>query len=164
MALPGSTDDHPIRITAPEYKPNGQGLLEQWLAKEAEGGIKPEDNEQVSTVNYSDLYDDPKGRKDGSNVDGNWGEGPHMAAGKQEPFHQNNSTYTASQKERQDITSRAFQTKAVAERADQALLSANLEHARTGDFTTHSVLLQSKTKEGAAPSLSERVRSLLNRF
>jgi hypothetical protein len=155
MAL---TDDHPIQITSPDYRPSHRSELEEWLRKEAEGGLKPEDNEAVSTTQYSELEDKPKGRKDVSNIDGHWGEGS-----KSEPFHNNDETYAASQKERKDVSSRSFATFPAAAKADQALVSANFEHARSGNFTTHSVLLQDKTKEGSA-SLSERVRSLVDRF
>lgn len=158
MAL---TDDTPIRITAPEYRPSGKGDLEQWLAKEAEGGIKPEDNEDKSTTDYQELYERPEGRKDGSNVDGRWGEGPHMANGRQEPFHQNDGTYRRSQTERHEVASQAFATLPAAESADRALLSANFANARSGNFTAHSLLLQGKTKEGA--SLAERANEILRR-
>ena len=60
MPLPGSTDDFPIQITAPVYRPAGQSDLMSWLAKEAAGEIP--NNENDSTVNYSDLYDSPEDR------------------------------------------------------------------------------------------------------
>lgn len=163
MALPGSSDDCPVQITDPAYRPSGQGQLEQWLAKEAEGGIKPEDNDATSTTNYSDLYDSPKGREGGSSTNAHWGEEPHKDRGKQSPFDQNDATYAASRRESREVSGRAFQTLPAASSADQKLLAQNLEHARTGNFTTHSVLLQPKTKEGSA-SLSERVRHVVGRF
>lgn len=163
------TDDVPIRITAPEYKPSGQGDLETWLGKEAadaqeaRGRGKIEDNEQASTVNYGDIYETPEGRRDGANVEGNWGEPPHMAGGRQEPFHQNDATYAVSKDVREGVVRRAFDTFPAAQQQAHAALAQNLDHARTGDFTTHSVILQSKTKEGSA-SLADRVRALTGRF
>lgn len=163
MAL---SDDPPIKITAPEYRPVGQGALETWLRKEAEearGRGKLENNED-GQLEASELFDDPDGRRDGANIDGRWGEQPHMANGRQEPFHQNNATYSESKRDRQSLVERAFGRFNEAQRSEQALLSANFDHARAGDFTAHSVLLQSKTKEGSAKSLSERVRGVLDRF
>lgn len=145
MAL---SDDHPIRITDPLYKPAAQSDLAMWLAKEAEGGEKPENNENVSTVQYGDLYDTPSTAKM-----------PPPPDPKNAPFPQNTENYTLAQKERRDVAGRAYATTPAAEQADQALLSANFDHARSGDFTAHSVLLQSKTKEAAA-TLSEQVTSL----
>ena len=132
-----------------------------WLAKEAAGEIP--NNENDSTVNYSDLYDSPEDRKDTSNVDGRWGEGGKTEQGRQAPFHQNDATYAASQKERHEVAGRAYSTLPAASANARAVLSANLEHARSGDFTAHSLGLQSATKEGSA-SLSERVRDIIDRF
>lgn len=154
------TDDRPIPCLLPDYKPAHQSELQDWLMKEAEGGIKPEDNENTPRKGATDLYDDPPDRKDVSNIDGQWGEGS-----KAEPFHQNDATYEQSKKDRHDVTSRAFDKLTVNEKADQAMVSELFEHGRSGQFTTHSVPLLTKTKEGAAEpqlSLSERVRKFLH--
>jgi len=162
-----NTDDVPIRIGFNNYRPDGQGELETWLAKEAEGGgVQPETNENAGTAAYSDLYTDPPGRRDVTNVDGHWGKKEQVVGGKGlDPAHNNTGTYMASQAERHSVVGRALASVPSAETNAQAVLSANFDHARTGDFTAHSLLLQSKTKEGAArPSMSERVRSIINRF
>lgn len=155
MAL---TDDRPLPCIARDYRPAHESELAEWLMKEAEGGIKPEDNETTPRKGAMDLYDDPPGRKDVSNIDGQWGEGS-----KEEPFHQNDSTYEQSKKDRHDVTSRAFAKLPANEKQDQGTISELFEHGRSGQFTTHSVPLLTKTKEGAASqlSLSERVRKLL---
>lgn len=161
MAL---TDDHPIKVTSPEYKPVGQGDLESWLGKEAE---KKEEagrlatNADDSNVNYSDLYDNPPGRTDGGNGNSSWGEGPNKTNGKQDPFHNNAATFAAANKERRDVVARALDTFPEASSAAQALLSKNLSHAASGDYTTHSVLLHDKAKHA---SLVERVRKLTDSF
>lgn len=141
------SDDHPIRITEPSYKPSAQSDLAQWLAKEAEGGVKPENNEDKSTVDYGDLYETPAGL-----------ERP-PAVTKTSPFPHTPANYTMAQRERRDVAGRAYATTPAAEQADQAMLSANFDHVRSGDFTTRSVLLQSKTKEASA-TLADQVRSL----
>lgn len=158
-----SDDDAPVKVTFSDYRPVGQSEFELHLRKEAEGGIKPEDNENAPPKRLRELYDDPQGRRDGSNTDGQWGEPPHEAHGKQEPFHQNNSTYAAAQKERKDVTSRSFATLPKAEQQDQSYMASLLDHAKSGDFTTHAVTLLGKSKEGSAPTLSQRVKALTGR-
>lgn len=158
MAL---TDDPPIPCIARDYLPAHESELTAWLAKEAEGGIKPEDNEVTPRRGATDLYDDPPGRKDVSNTDGQWGEGSSK-----EPFHQNDATYEQSKRDRHDVAARAFSKLPANEKQDQGTIAELFEHGRAGNFTTHSVPLLTKTKEGAAQpqlSLSERVRTLLNR-
>lgn len=142
------SDDHPIRVTDPTYKSAAQSDLATWLAKEAEGGVRPENNEDTSTVQYGDLYDTPSTAQLPPPPDK-----PHA------PFPQNTENYTLAQKERRDVAGRAYATTPAAEQADQALLGANFDHARSGDFTAHSLLLQSKTKE-ASSTLSEQARRL----
>lgn len=161
------TDEVPIRIGFNNYRPDGQGEFEQWLAKEAEGGgVHPETNEATGTQAYSDLYTDPPGRKDVSNVDGHWGKKDQAGGKGVDPNHNNQGTYAASQAERHNVTERALASLPSAEANAQAVLSANFDNARSGNFTAHSLLLQSKTKEGSVsrPSMSERVRNIINRF
>lgn len=163
MAL---SDDHPIKITAPEYKSVGQGDLEIWLGKEAEAkklaaAPKLEDNEDTSTVNYGDLYDKPAGRKDGSNLDSDWGEKAHEVKGEQVPSHNNDATFRAANEERKQVTSRALDSFPAAAAVEKATLAANLDHAKSGDFTTHSVLLGESSKQA---SLSGRVASVLSKI
>lgn len=161
MAL---SDDHPIKVISPEYKPAGQGDLESWLGKEAELRSKEaagqlETNADDSTARYGDLYDNPPGRVDGGNHKSSWGEGAHKEKGKQVPFHNNDATYRAANKERRDIVARALDTFPAASAVDQALLAKNLEHAASGDYTTHSVLLQDGAKHA---SLEGRVKKLID--
>ncbi len=157
MAL---TDEHPMPVLFSNYRPAHRSELQEWLMKEAEGGVTPEANEATPRKGATDLYDDPPGRKDVSNIDGRWGEGS-----KAEAFHQNDATYEASKKDRHDVTSRAFATLKANEKTDQATVSELFEHGRSGQFTTHSVPLLTKTKEGSAPeTLSDRVRRLTGRF
>lgn len=156
MAL---SDDCPIKITATEYRPSGQGELELWLGKESAAAKvaaapKLEDNEDESTAAYGDLYEKPKDRKDGTNIDSRWGEG----LGQESPVHNNAATFHDANQERRDVTSRALSTFPAASAADRALLSANFEHVKSGDFTSHSVLLHDQTKQA---SLSERVKNVL---
>lgn len=142
MAL---SDDHPIQVTSPDYKTARDSDLAQWLAKEAEGGVKPEDNEDKSTVEYGELRDRPKGAVP-----------PPPTATEQLMTDQHNR----AQRERREVAGRAYATTPAAERADQALLGANFDHAARGEFTAHSVLLQSKTKEASARTLSAKVDAM----
>lgn len=163
MAL---SDDHPIKVTSPEYRPAGQGDFEQWLNKEADlakvaAAPKLEDNEDTSTVNYGDLYDNPPGRTDGANLNASWGEGPNKNKGKQAPFHNNDATFHRANEERRQVTGRALDSFPAAAAVEQALLAKNLEHAARGEYTSHSVLLHDGVKQAG---LSERVKDILDRI
>lgn len=142
MAL---SDDHPIQVTSPDYKTARNSDLAQWLAKEADGGVRPEDNEDRSTVEYGELRDRPKGAV------------PPPPTKVEQML---TSQHDNAQRERREIAGRAYATTPAAERADQALLGANFDHVARGEFTAHSVLLQSKTKEASSRTLSEKVDSM----
>jgi len=140
MAL---TDDHPIKITASEYKPAGQGDLESWLGKEAEKKNEAgrlESNIDASTDRYNSLYDEP------AKLDV-----------QREADRHNKATVEAADKARHDVTSQAFGTFSAASAVDKALLAKNLSHAASGDYESHSVLLH-KTKHAG---LSDRVKKVI---
>jgi hypothetical protein len=142
MAL---SNDHPIQITSPDYKTSRESDLAQWLAKEAEGGVQPENNEDKSTVEYGELRDRPQGAIP-----------KQPTAVEQLMTNQHNK----AQKERREIAGRAYATTPAAERTDQALLGANFDHAARGEFTAHSLLLQSKTKEASSGTLSAKIDAM----
>lgn len=169
------SDDAPVKITFRDYQPRGESDLELWLRKEAAVGsdsksdkTKLDDNEADTTVRTVDMYDPPEGR-DGTSNYAKSGEPPNMLdEGRHDPFHNHDATYDSSVEVRQGVLERLFDSTPAARKADQELLSQNFEHARTGDFTAHSALLQSKTKEGSALphvarrlTLSERVKKVL---
>jgi hypothetical protein len=144
MAL---TDDHPIKVTASDYKPVGQGSLESWLNKEAESKLEAgrlASNADESTANYSELYKNPPGHE-----------------GAPSPARNNPTTYAAADKERHDVVSRAFGTLPAASAVDKALLAKNLQHAASGDYETHSVLLHGQAKQA---SLADRVKKVIESF
>lgn len=145
------TDDRPLPCIAPDYRPAHESELQAWLLKEAEGGIKPDDNEATKKRPSVDLYADPPGRKDGQNVDGNWGEET-----KGELNHQNDTTYDETKKDRLGALSNAFTQLPAAKAQDASAVSSLFEHGRSGRFTTHSAPLLDKAKL-AAPSLADRV-------
>ena len=91
-----NADFYSIQIVSPEYKPTGSSQLEDYLKKEAEGGVKPEDNENTPPPKVTELYDAPIDRVGGAHVDSKWGEEPNMDRGRQEPFHQNDTTRSPS--------------------------------------------------------------------
>lgn len=160
------SDDHPIKVTSPEYKPVGQGAFETWLGKEAEEAqaarktaAKLGDNEDQSTVDYADIYKNPPGRKDGSNGNGSWGEKPNMRKGEQAPFHLNRTSVDNANQERRDVTARALDSFPAASAVEQAILAKNLAHAASGEYETHSVLLHGGVKQA---SLSERVQKIVS--
>lgn len=142
------TDDVPIRITSPDYRDSRNSLLEEWLskeAKEAEQANKPADDESKSTVGYTDLY-------------------PHESKAVSGPDRTSEDSllanqHDAAQRARREVASRAYATLPAAAKTERALLNANFAHAASGDFITHSVLLQEGAKEASA-TLAGKVRAL----
>lgn len=139
------TDDIPIRITSPDYRDSRNSQLEEWLAKEAEDAGRLGDNESSVVPGCTELYPrEPKAV-----------EGPDRTSEESLQAHQ----HDAAQRARRDVAAKAYANLPIAARTDRALLNANLAHAASGDFSSHSVLLQGGAKEAAA-TLSDRVRRL----
>lgn len=154
MAL---TDEHPLPVLFSNYRPAHRSELQDWLMKEAEGGIKPEANESTPKTPTVDLYADPQGRKDGQNEDGNWGEET-----KGELNHYNDTTYDETKKDRLGALDKAFSKMPAAEAQAGKAVSQLFAHGSAGNFATHSAELLGKAKL-ATPTLSERVRNLTGR-
>ncbi len=152
MALP---DSHPIPCIAKDYKPAGESDLVNWLAKEAAGGMQPDDNEEVSKKKSVDLYEDPPGRQDGQNLDARWG-----VETKGELAHNNEGTFRESKETRTEILRRAFDKLPSVVKQDVDAVSALLDHASSGQFTTRSATLLGKAKLAAPESLVDRVRRI----
>jgi len=143
-----STDDYPVRITSPDYKTADRSELEAWLRKEAAavaGGVKPEDNEDSTTAQYSELYEPPAGAKKLVET----------------ALHTTYPNGAASQATQREVLDGAFASTPATAKAEQALLSANFEHARTGDFETQAPLLRGERAKGkVAHFLSDRTHLL----
>lgn len=154
-----NTDEKPLEILAPDYRKAHESELFDWLRKEAEGGIKPEDNEVTPKKPAVDLYAAPPDRKDGQNIDGHWGEET-----KGELNHVNNATFAESKKNRQEALNKAFAKMPVAVSQAGSDLNALLDHAKSGRFTANAAVLLGKAKEAAAPSLADRVKRVAGRF
>lgn len=155
MAL---TDDRPLPCIAPNYRPAHESELQEWLLKEAEGGIKPEDNEATPKKPTVDLYADPPGRKDGQNIDANWGEETQG-----ELNHHNDTTFAETKKNRLGALAESFTKMPAAKVQDASAVSALFEHGRSGRFTTHAAQLLDKAKLAAPATLSDRVRQATGR-
>lgn len=142
-----ASDDHPIRVTAENYKPVGQGELEQWLKNAAEApkvAAQTGDNENAGEEQFNDLYaakgDEPTG--DNKSV----------------RLHHDDAVAKANDV-RRGVTKRIFKEFPGAAAVEHALLAVNLDHAKSGDFESHSVLLNASTKQASA-SLADRVDQL----
>jgi len=145
MAL---SDDHPIKVTAPDYKPVGQSSLESWLNKEAEGKLEAgrlASNEDEPIAKYKDLY---------SSATGSTEE-------RESPSRNNPVTFADADKERHDLAAQAFDTMPAASAVTKALLAKNLQHAASGNYETHSVLLHGQAKQA---SLADRVKKVVESF
>lgn len=140
-----ASDDHPIRVTAENYKPVGQGDLETWLKNAAEApkvAAQTGDNENTAEEQFNDLYADKGDEPRGDN--------------KSVVQHHDAAVQKANET-RRGVTKRIFNEFPGAAAVEAALLAANLDHAKNGDYEAHSVLLNASTKQA---SLSERVNEL----
>jgi hypothetical protein len=153
------TDETPIQVTSPDYRPSHRSELQDWLMKEAEGGIKPDSNEATQKKPVVDLYADPPGRQDGQNEDARWGEETQG-----ELNHHNDSTYDETKKDRLGALGKAFTKLPAAQAQAGSAVSQLFDHGRSGQFTAHSAELLGKAKLAApAPTLADRVRNLTGR-
>ena len=167
MAL---TDEVPyVQITSPDYRPAHKSELMAYLEKAAEdtnpATSLETDEEKKPSGKANQLYEDP-GERSGEGHDARWGEEPHMAGGRHEPFHNNDATYDSSVDTRRGVLKRTFENAPSIESSTQKDMSSLFDHVSSGDFMTRTALLQSKTKTSSSkhgntePSLSERVRKL----
>lgn len=153
------TDDIPIQVTSADYRPAHRNELEDWLQKEAEGGIKPERNDATPRKPAVDLYADPPGRLDGQNEDSRWGEETQGDLN-----HHNDGTYAETKKDRLGALDKAFSKMPAAEAQAGSTVSQLFDHGRSGQFSAHSAELLNKAKLASPePTLSDRVRNLTGR-
>lgn len=142
-------------------------LYELLQSKRASGEVA--DNESKSTVGTTGLYDDPEDRAEGGEQHAPWGEeGPSEGSRPNQAFHNSTGVYDEHKKNRQGVVDNAFSGRKNTDKADQALISANFDHGRKGDFTAHSIHLQSKSVEKIShphtPTLMERVLKVAGRI
>lgn len=150
MAL---SDDHPIKIVYEDYLPAHKSEMSEYLFKLATDPETNEDSEPADTT----MYPDP-----GEGKDLHEEEPRKMVDGKDEPFHNNDEVFEESVDVRRGVLKREFETMEEAQKNDMALMAANFEHVSSGNFSSHSALLQPKTKTGSARelTLSERMRKI----
>lgn len=139
-------------------------LYELLQTKKAAGEV--DNNEDASTVGAIDLYEEPADRATAGKIESPWGEEGHTEGGRpNQAFHNSNGVYDEHKKVRQGVLDRAFSDRGKADAADQALIAANFEHGKSGDFTAHSVHLQGKSVEKIShprtPTLMELARRVL---
>ena len=142
-------------------------LYELLQSKKASGEVK--DNESASTVGTTSLYDDPEDRAEGGKPESPWGEeGPSEGSRPNQAFHNSDGVYDEHKKGRQGVVDNAFSGRKNTDSADQALIAANFDHGKKGDFTAHSIHLQSKSVEKVShprtQTLMERVTKIAGRI
>jgi hypothetical protein len=142
-------------------------LYELLQSKRASGEVQ--NNEGASTVGTTSLYDDPEDRVEGGEQHAPWGEeGPSEGKRPNQAFHNSSGVYDEHKKVRQGVLDNAFAGRKNTDAADQALISSNFAHGKSGDFTAHSVHLQSKSVEKVShprtPTLMERVAKIAGRI
>lgn len=136
-------DDHPVKITYSDYRPVGSGELEHWLGKEAAGEVQT--NEADTTAQYTELYDSPKVDTPGSPADDGM-------------FHGN--TTRLADEDRRGFLQRVLNSATSSVQNSKAIMSANFDNVREGNFSAHAVGLQGAGKQ-STPSLKDQVRKLL---
>lgn len=123
-----------------------------------------ENDEDKSTVGTTHVYDEPEDRGEGGSVDAPWGEKGTTLDGHPQADHQSDGVWNEHKKVRQGVLKNVLDSTSVAAKADQALLSKNFQHVAKGDFSSHSVQLQSKSVEKVShprvESLLEQVRRI----
>ena len=142
------TDDHPIQILFPDYKPAHASDMVEYLNKLAEGEL-----EMGGTVpDKTELYPDP-----GEGKDLHREEEPHRnALGHEDAFHSSDTVFRESSNVRRGILDREFAQFKTQAGNEKAMMAANFAHVRSGDFEAHSAFLQPKTA-----SLEERVKKII---
>ena len=115
-------------------------------------GTSTGDDEAAPIEAKTDLYEDPQVETDPA-------EGPEEHSDAVEAEHD---------KVRGGVLGKTLDSKPSADRADQALVSQNFSHGASGDFTTHSTHLRSKSVEKVSHprsfTLGERVRKTTGLF
>lgn len=147
------SDDHPIRIIYPDYLPPHKSQLGETLMKLALDG-ELEDNEASLKGENNMESQPPKGE------DLHEQEPMHRADGREQPFHDRDSVFRESVETRRGILDREFAHFKTQQGNEAAVMAANFAHVRSGEFESHSALLQPKTKTG---SLQERVRKIMDK-
>jgi len=150
-----------------EHESKEDELYELLQTKRAAGELQ--NNEGESTVGTVDLYAKPEDRIPAGDLNAPWGEEGTSEKGEpNQAFHNSSGAYNAHKAGRQGLLDRAFAGRSKADAADQALIAANFDHGKSGDFTAHSVHLQGKSLEKIShprtPTLMDRVRRLAGRI
>jgi len=115
---------------------------------------EPEVNEG-SVQAKNTVYEDP-----GEGKDLHEPEPMKRVDGHDEPFHDRESIHRESTDVRCGVLGREFTNFKAQQGNEGAVMAANFAHVRSGDFESHSALLQPKTKTGSL-SLADRVKKLV---
>lgn len=140
------------------------GLLQ---TKKAEGELVTNENE--STVGTVQLHEDPEGRAPSGETESPWGEpGPTEGGRPNQAFHNSSGAWEEHKKGRQGLVDHAFADRRKADAAAQALVKANFEHGRKGEFNAHSLHLQGISKEKIShprtSTLMEQVKKAIGKI
>ena len=133
------------------------GINEDRLYALLKEGESLETNEDQTTRGYTNVYPDPPDRED------QWGEKGHMENGRNAPAVHSSGAVEGNKDVRHGVLERVLDNKNQAATAAKALMAANLDTVRDGDYESHSVLLQ-KVSFPRQRTLSERVLRTLGRL
>ena len=112
------------------------GIHEDRLFALLKEGEALETNEDQTTRGYTNVYPDPPGRDD------QWGEKGPQENGRNAPAVFSTGALESNKDTRLGVLGRVLDNKEQAATAARALMAANLDTVRSGDYESHSVLLQ----------------------
>jgi hypothetical protein len=126
------------------------GIHEDRLFALLKEGESLETNEDQTTRGYTNVYPNPPGRDD------QWGEKGPQEGGRNAPSVHSTGAVEGNKDTRFGVLGRVLDNKDQAAAAARALMAANLDTVRKGDYESHSPLLQ-KVSFPRSRTLTEQV-------
>lgn len=123
----------------PSHNPQADQDLYDLLTKESEETGVDDDESTVGTT--PDPGEEDLERSSGD-IDAPWGEKPPA-----EPVQFSKQDMSKFKETRERFLEKHFDSKGVADKANQALVGQQLQHAASGDYETSSPLLSSQAKK-----------------
>lgn len=145
-----ASDDHPVRILYPDYKPAYASDMTEYLHKLAEGELEMGGEVPGKT----NLYPDPGEQQDLKREDGPVRD----RLGHETALQPSGAVVDQAGEVRNGLLGRTFDRFAPEAGTERAMMAANFEHVRSGQFEAHSAMMQPKTKQA---SLAEQVKKIL---
>lgn len=128
-----------LTTDTPDHDPKADQDLYDLLTKQAE---ETGDDEDETTVGTTPQPDDEDLDRSSGSIDAPWGEKPSP-----EVVNFANQGLTKFKETREKFLEKHFDSKGVADKAQQAVVGQQLVHAASGDYETSSPLLSEQAKK-----------------